>query len=63
VTVGQVSDEQLFYLESRGISREDARRLIVFGFFNQVLDKVEWSGMQDQLAEAIRVKMPGVGSS
>jgi Fe-S cluster assembly protein SufD len=63
VTVGQVSDEQLFYLESRGISRDDARRLIVFGFFNQVLDKVEWSGMQDQLAEAIRVKMPGVGSS
>ena len=62
VTVGQVSDEQLFYLESRGISREDARKLIVFGFFNQVLDKVEWSGMQEQLASSIQAKMPGVGS-
>jgi Fe-S cluster assembly protein SufD len=57
VTVGQVSDEQLFYLESRGISPEDARRLIVFGFFNQVLDKVEWSGMAEQLADSIRAKM------
>jgi Fe-S cluster assembly protein SufD len=56
-TVGQVSDEHLFYLQSRGISRDDARRLIVFGFFNQVLDKVEWSGMQDALAESIRAKM------
>jgi Fe-S cluster assembly protein SufD len=57
VTVGQVSDEHLFYLQSRGITREDARRLIVFGFFNQVLDKVDWSGMQEQLADAIRAKM------
>ncbi len=57
VTVGQVSDEHLFYLQSRGIPREEARRLIVFGFFNQVLDKVGWSGMQEQLADAIRTKM------
>jgi Fe-S cluster assembly protein SufD len=56
-TVGQIDAEHLFYLQTRGISKEDARRLIVFGFFNQVLDKVEWSGMQDQLAEAIRQKM------
>jgi Fe-S cluster assembly protein SufD len=56
-TVGKVSDEHLFYLQSRGISREDARRLIVYGFFNQVLDKVEWSGMQEQLGDAIRNKM------
>lgn len=57
VTVGQVSDEHLFYLQSRGIPQDEARRLIVFGFFNQVLDKVTWSGMQDQLSQAIRDKM------
>jgi Fe-S cluster assembly protein SufD len=56
-TVGKVSEEHLFYLRSRGIAEEDARRLIVFGFFNQVLDKVSWSGMQDQLTDAIRTKM------
>jgi Fe-S cluster assembly protein SufD len=56
-TVGQIDDEQLFYLRSRGIPLEEARRLVVFGFFNQVLDKVTWSGMHDRLAEAIRTKM------
>ena len=56
-TVGRVSDEHLFYLRSRGIPEDEARKLIVFGFFNQVLDKVEWSGMQDQLADSIRTKM------
>jgi Fe-S cluster assembly protein SufD len=56
-TVGKVSPEHLFYLQSRGIPVDEARRLIVFGFFNQVLDKVTWSGMSDELAEAIRQKM------
>jgi Fe-S cluster assembly protein SufD len=56
-TVGQIDADHLFYLQSRGISRDEARRLIVFGFFNQVLDKVEWSGMHERLADAIRAKM------
>jgi Fe-S cluster assembly protein SufD len=56
-TVGQIDEDHLFYLQSRGISREEARRVVVFGFFNQVLDKVMWSGMHDRLAEAIRQKM------
>lgn len=55
-TVGQIDENHLFYLQSRGISREDAKRLIVFGFFNQVLDKVKWSGMHERLAEAIAAK-------
>lgn len=55
-TVGQIDANQLFYLESRGIPRDEAKRLIVFGFFNQVLDKVEWSGMHERLGEAIRQK-------
>ncbi len=56
-TVGQIDAEHLFYLQSRGIPLEEARRLVIFGFFNQVLDKVTWSGMHDRLAEAIRTKM------
>jgi Fe-S cluster assembly protein SufD len=58
-TVGKISDEHLFYLESRGIPPEEARRLIVFGFFNQVLDQVTWSGMHERLADAIKAKMEG----
>jgi Fe-S cluster assembly protein SufD len=55
-TVGRVDENHLFYLQSRGIPREVAQRLIVFGFFNEVLDKVRWSGMYDRLAEAIQHK-------
>jgi Fe-S cluster assembly protein SufD len=58
-TVGKISDEHLFYLASRGIPPEEARRLIVFGFFNQVLDQVTWSGMHERLADAIQAKMEG----
>ena len=55
-TVGQIDSNHLFYLQSRGIPKDEAKRLIVFGFFNQVLDKVRWSGMHDRLAEAIQHK-------
>jgi Fe-S cluster assembly protein SufD len=49
-TTGHVDDEQLFYLESRGIRPALARELIVFGFFEEVLDKLE----NDELHAALR---------
>ena len=39
-SVGPVDDETLFYLQSRGIPAEEAQRLIVTGFFQEVLDRV-----------------------
>src|SRR5439155_563067 len=39
-TLGQVDREQLFYLMARGLSRSEAERLIVRGFFQDVLDRV-----------------------
>jgi Fe-S cluster assembly protein SufD len=39
-SVGPVEEETLFYLESRGIPRAEAERLIVTGFFQEVLDRV-----------------------
>jgi Fe-S cluster assembly protein SufD len=39
-SVGPVDDETLFYLESRGIPADEAERLIVTGFFQEVLDRV-----------------------
>lgn len=56
-TVGRVDEEHLFYLMSRGISRPDAERLVVYGFFNEVLGRVEWSGMHERLGEAIHSKL------
>src|SRR3989344_7869547 len=40
-TVGKIDDEELFYLQSRGIKQGEAEKLIVTGFLNKVIDKIE----------------------
>jgi Fe-S cluster assembly protein SufD len=52
-SVGPVSDDELFYLMSRGIPESEAQRLIVFGFFQEVLDRVEIPEIRDGLVAAI----------
>jgi Fe-S cluster assembly protein SufD len=46
-SVGQVDELQLFYLESRGIPRDEAARLLVFGFFKEVTDRISLPGVTD----------------
>ena len=43
---GQIDARHLFYLESRGIRREEALRLIVFGFFREVLTELDLPGLE-----------------
>jgi Fe-S cluster assembly protein SufD len=56
-TVGQVDDDQLFYLESRGISRGEATRLIVEGFFEDVITRVSVEAVRTALHEAVARKL------
>ena len=37
VTIGSISDEQLFYLQARGIFIEDAKKMLLLGFFDRML--------------------------
>ncbi len=61
--VGPVDEDLIFYLQSRGLTREDAERLIVEGFFRSVLDKLGapdlqasvWTRMERKLARQERV--------
>ena len=57
-TLGQVDREQLFYLMSRGLTRAEAERLIVRGFFQDVLDRVELEPVRDALASALEARIP-----
>jgi Fe-S cluster assembly protein SufD len=57
-TVGQVDREQLFYLMSRGLSRGEAERLIVRGFFTDVLNRVELEPVRESLSEALEARIP-----
>ncbi|MDP8911892.1 MAG: Fe-S cluster assembly protein SufD [Actinomycetota bacterium] len=57
-TVGRVDREQLFYLMARGLSRGEAERLIVRGFFSDVLDRIELEPVRDALGEALEARIP-----
>jgi Fe-S cluster assembly protein SufD len=57
-TVGQVDREQLFYLMSRGLSRGEAERLIVRGFFSTILDRIELEPVREALGEALEARIP-----
>ncbi|MFL6012398.1 MAG: Fe-S cluster assembly protein SufD [Gaiellaceae bacterium] len=57
-TVGRVDREQLFYLMARGLSRGEAERLIVRGFFEDVLARVELEPVREALAEALEARIP-----
>lgn len=50
---GRFDDEQLFYLRSRGIPEEQARRLVVRGFFGEIIAKIAVPQVRERLTEAI----------
>lgn len=54
---GRFDDEQLFYLQSRGIEELEARRLVVLGFLLEVLQKIEIPTLVAELTEAMQVKL------
>ncbi|MDQ3987360.1 MAG: Fe-S cluster assembly protein SufD [Actinomycetota bacterium] len=58
-TVSPVEEEHLFYLMSRGIERVTAQKLIVFGFFEDVLDRIRVEQVRAELARSIATKVEG----
>ena len=50
---GRFDDEQVFYLSSRGIPEDQARRLIVRGFFNEIIAKISVPAVRERLTDAI----------
>jgi Fe-S cluster assembly protein SufD len=57
-TLSQVDREQLFYLMARGLPRSEAERLIVRGFFQDVLDRVELQPVREALGAALEARIP-----
>ena len=55
-TSARIPAEQEFYLQSRGIGKAQADELLVFGFFEEVLGKIEDQPLHDRLSEIIRAK-------
>ena len=51
---GRFDDEQLFYLQSRGISEDEARRLVVVGFLSDIVQRLGIPALESELHEAIQ---------
>jgi len=56
-TVGKIDPNQIFYFHSRGIPLDEARRLIIEGFFSPVLERIPFAGVRERLHEVIKGKM------
>ncbi|MEN6300279.1 MAG: Fe-S cluster assembly protein SufD [Anaerolineaceae bacterium] len=57
VTVGKVDAEQMFYLQSRGISKKDGERLIIEGFFDPIMQRIPFESMRSRFQNAIYRKL------
>jgi Fe-S cluster assembly protein SufD len=57
-TVGRVDRDELFYCMARGLSRAEAERLIVRGFFQDILDRIQLEPVREALASALDARIP-----
>jgi Fe-S cluster assembly protein SufD len=54
---GRFDDEQLFYLRSRGIDEKEARRLVVHGFFNDLIRKIDVPELEESLFATVEAEL------
>jgi Fe-S cluster assembly protein SufD len=56
-TTGRFDDEQLFYLQSRGVADDEARRLVVHGFFADIIRRIGIDEIEDRLLTAVEAEL------
>lgn len=56
-TVGQLDEDEIFYLKSRGLSPERARALLTYGFAEDVICKIKLASLRKQLDEVVLAKL------
>ncbi|MGC4864439.1 Fe-S cluster assembly protein SufD [Micromonospora sp. DT53] len=59
---GRFDDEQLFYLMARGIPEGEARRLVVRGFFAELINKIPVDSLRESLGDAIEARLTKAGA-
>ncbi|GAB20499.1 iron-sulfur cluster assembly protein SufD [Gordonia effusa NBRC 100432] len=59
---GRFDDEQLFYLQARGIPEDQARRLVVRGFFGEIIAKIGVPDLRERLSAAVEAELESAGA-
>jgi Fe-S cluster assembly protein SufD len=57
-TIGQIDDQQLFYLRSRGLGEAEARGLLIFAFASEIVDRMKLEPVREQVRRALFRQMP-----
>jgi Fe-S cluster assembly protein SufD len=61
VTVGQLDEKSIFYLQSRCVDEETARNMLTFAFANEMVDKIKIKNLHDKVLEQVLVRFPQEG--
>ena len=58
-TTGRLEEQHLFYLMARGIPEPEARRLVIRGFFGELIAKIEVAALRERISAAIEAELAG----
>ncbi len=58
-TVGQVNEDALFYLQSRGINKHEARLMLMFGFAHEVIQNIKILALRDRMDNLVMQRLKG----
>ena len=61
-TIGQLDDDAVFYLRSRGIDPPTARQMLIFAFANELVEKVTVAPLRAQLTREIESRLQGASA-
>jgi Fe-S cluster assembly protein SufD len=56
-TIGQIDDEAVFYLRSRGIGREEARSMLTYAFANEIINQIKYEPVRARLTDALFARL------
>ncbi|MFH0880176.1 MAG: Fe-S cluster assembly protein SufD [Lentisphaerota bacterium] len=56
-TIGNLDDEEVFYLQSRGLDKKEARKILIQGFFEEIIGKIPYDFMKDRVRHRVEEKM------
>jgi Fe-S cluster assembly protein SufD len=59
-TIGQLDEDAIFYLRARGVDEANARRLLIYGFANELVERVAVAPLRRQLEAALADRLPSV---
>jgi Fe-S cluster assembly protein SufD len=56
-TIGKIEEDQLYYLQSRGLTRKEAEKLIINGFLQPIIDEIDDEPLRDRFVHLVNSRI------